>query len=146
MKNAKRITKCSTLKKWRYLYIQSSRFQKKSIFWKVPRIYPFVVVQAPYRLRSVLSVIGIILGGESWSTQRKTLFPCHFVHRKSHELTLDRIRAFGVRSRRVTLWTMEWPERNLSMLCWYVRLQTSVSISQRIKAVPTAKTNRSILF
>lgn len=76
----------------------------------------------------------------------ENLSQCHFVHRKSHGLTRDRIRASVVRRQRVTLRTMEWPERNLSMLCWYVRLQTSFPTAQRTKPVPTAKTNRFILF
>jgi len=94
--------------KWKYsFFIQTSRFPKWHSFLEGSQAWPFVLlVIATCRRRWMWSISGMILTGENEVMGEKLVLLPVCPSQNWHELTRDRTRAYAVRGRLLTAWTI----------------------------------------
>ena len=104
----------------------ASQFPKCLAFWKVPRLLPFVLVEATYRWRRVWSMDGIIMLWESQRTRRKPVPVPLCSPQTSYKLTRDRTRASAMTARRPTTWAITRPkDENLTWIIFKYSVRTA---------------------
>jgi hypothetical protein len=84
-----------------------SDWRKSNVFWKIPRLRPFILLaRVTCRWRWIRVTGGILLTGENRSTQRKPCLLPLWAPQIPHGLIWDRTRASALKGRLLTVRTV----------------------------------------